>query len=108
MSYRLQPFPTSGTREARTRQPLAEPRGAPRLRPEDAKFFRSWFVSDFEPKTIRPRGRVNWSAGRGTRAGNGGQRRVLGGRGADDCPLLEVRRLASAASPDALAGGYLS
>lgn len=61
MSYRLQPFPTSGTRESHTGQPLAEPWGGPRLRPEDAKFFRSWFVSEFELKTIRPRGRVNWS-----------------------------------------------
>ncbi len=62
MSYRLQPFPTSGTREARARQPLAEPRGAPRLRPEDAKFFRSWFVYDFNPRSIRPRVGVNWGA----------------------------------------------
>ncbi|MFY9683188.1 MAG: hypothetical protein WA416_18590 [Candidatus Sulfotelmatobacter sp.] len=61
MSFRLQPFPTSGIREASTGQPLAEPCGAPQLRPEDAKFFRSWFVYDFDVKTIRPSGRVNWS-----------------------------------------------
>ncbi len=60
MSYRLQPFPTSGARESRSGQPLAEPSGGPRLRPEDAKFFRSWFVYDFGPKTLRPRGRINW------------------------------------------------
>jgi hypothetical protein len=60
MSYRLQPFPTSGTRESRPGQPLAEPWSAPRLKPEDAKFFRSWFVYDFDPKTIHPHGRVNW------------------------------------------------
>ncbi|MGA9545619.1 MAG: hypothetical protein WBQ85_18745 [Candidatus Sulfotelmatobacter sp.] len=61
MSHRLQPFPTSGTRESRTGQPPAEPWGGPRLRPEDAKFFRSWFVYDFAPKTVPPRGRFNWS-----------------------------------------------
>jgi len=60
MRYRLQPFPTSGTRESRLRQPLAEPLDGPRLRPEDAKFFRSWFVYDFSPKTIRPGGGFNW------------------------------------------------
>jgi hypothetical protein len=61
MSDRLQPFPASGTRESRTRQPQAEPLGGPRLRPEDAKFFRSWFVYDFGLKTVPPRGRFNWS-----------------------------------------------
>lgn len=61
MSYRLQPFPTSGTRESRTGQPLAEPWGGPRLRPEDAKFFRSWLVYDFGQKAVPPRGHVNWS-----------------------------------------------
>jgi hypothetical protein len=61
MNFRSEPFPTSGTRESSTRQPLAEPWDGPRLRPEDAKFFRSWFVYDFSPKTVPPRGRVNWS-----------------------------------------------
>ncbi|MGA2375490.1 MAG: hypothetical protein ABSF72_08210 [Candidatus Sulfotelmatobacter sp.] len=61
MIHRLQPFPTSGTREERPRQPEAEPEGGPRLRPEDAKFFRSWFLYDSGLKTIPPRGRFNWS-----------------------------------------------
>ena len=61
MSYRLQPFPASGTRESRTRQPQAEALGGPRLRPEDAKFFRSWFVYDFGQKIAPPRGRFNWN-----------------------------------------------
>ena len=65
MNYRLQPFPTSGTRESRTRQPLAEPWGVPRLRSEDAKFFRSWFVYDSGLKTASPRGRFNWKLVRG-------------------------------------------
>jgi len=61
MNYKLQPFPTSGTRESRTAQPLAEPLGVPWMRPEDAKFFRSWFAYDFKLKAISPRGRVNWN-----------------------------------------------
>jgi hypothetical protein len=32
-----------------------------RMTPEDARFFRSWFVYDFNLKTIRPSGRVNWN-----------------------------------------------
>jgi len=60
MNYRLQPFPTSGTRESRARQPLIEP-CPPRTRPEEAKVFRSWFVYDSDLKTSSPRGRVNWN-----------------------------------------------
>jgi hypothetical protein len=54
----LQPSPT---RESRVHLPVSKPWGAPPANLEEAEFFRSWLVYDFDLETTRTRSRVNWS-----------------------------------------------
>jgi hypothetical protein len=60
-NYKLQPFPTSSTRESRVRLRLTEPGDAQPTTLDDASFIRSWLVYDSEQDTVRPGGRVNWN-----------------------------------------------
>jgi hypothetical protein len=60
MNYRLQLSPISGSHESLVDLPAREwPEGS--TKKEDAEFFRSWLVYDFDLDSARTKGRVSWN-----------------------------------------------
>lgn len=61
MNYRLQLSPISASRESRIDLPLCESLEGSFSTWENAKFYRSWLVYDFDLQGEVTRGRMKWS-----------------------------------------------